>query len=78
MKNLIARMTDQSIQDILAELVVLQGGIESYDPETGKFTTVTGMEALDPGQQAQWNAAKNIGALDQFINERVAASLGTP
>jgi hypothetical protein len=77
-KNLIARMTDQSIQDILAELVVLQGGIESYDPETGKFTTVTGMEALDPGQQAQWNAAKNIGALDQFINERVAASLGTP
>ena len=78
MENLIARMTDESIQDILAELVVLQGGIESYNPETGEFTTVIGMDALTPGQQVQWNAAKDIGALEQLINERVAESFGTP
>ena len=77
-ENLIARMTDESIQDILAELVVLQGGIESYNPETGEFTTVIGMDALTPGQQVQWNAAKDIGALEQLINERVAESFGTP
>jgi hypothetical protein len=77
-ENLITRMTDQSIQDILVELLVKQGGIESYDPVTNTIKTVIGMEALDPGEQVMWNAAKGIGALDQLINERVAASLGTP
>ena len=76
-ENQISKITDPTIQNILSDLLVLQGGIESYDPVTRNITTKYGMDALNPGQQEQWNNAKQIGALDQFINQTLSESLET-
>jgi hypothetical protein len=76
-ENRIAGMTDPGVQEILAELLLKQGGVESYDPVTNTIKTVIGMEALTPGEQKMWNNAKQIGALDQLINQTLSESLET-
>jgi len=74
----IAKMTDPSIQNTLAKLLVKQGGFKEYDAVTGKWTTKHGMGALSEAEQAQWNNAKDIGAIDVLMQRVMSESLETP
>ena len=76
-EKIIAKMTDPTIANQLAKLLEKRGGVRSYDPGTGEWTTVHGDEALSAAEQHQWDEGMRIGILEQIVRNQLAG-VSTP